>query len=117
MKIHVIAVPRGDAPDEIRQAWVGLTLPLAEGETGSRAFSSDRLCTSLRSRLWYLWLVLTWRKPPDFRVYIVDHNVAFETLSRASPFALNWWRENRPYLFEQKLKVAFYVEECELIED
>ena len=33
MGIRIIAVPPGEAPEEIRRAWVGLVLPLAFGES------------------------------------------------------------------------------------
>ncbi|HEY7315037.1 MAG TPA: hypothetical protein VH643_37170 [Gemmataceae bacterium] len=34
MFVRIIATPPGEAPEEIRQAWLGLELPLAAGETG-----------------------------------------------------------------------------------
>lgn len=36
MKIRITDIPGGEAPLEIRRAWVGLVLPLAPGEDGPR---------------------------------------------------------------------------------
>ena len=34
--IRIVATPDGEAPEIVRQAWVGLILPLGEGKLGKR---------------------------------------------------------------------------------
>lgn len=44
----------GEAPFDIRKAWVGLVLPLAPGETGARCLPTVGVYTAPRTYLGYL---------------------------------------------------------------
>src|SRR5262249_30098648 len=55
--------------------------------------------------------------PKESCVYIVRCETAFEMLSKTSPSAVEWWRENHSQLFTRSAEMAFQVVDCEEIED
>lgn len=98
MKIEIIARPSGQAPELIREAWVGLELEaqmdpggLYVGVLGGKA-SSDNIGG-----------------------YTVAGNEALEALRAKHPEAARWWEENSPYISFGDL--VFGTKFCRVVEE
>src|SRR5260370_23867420 len=93
-KIRVIHPPIGEAPPWVRQAWVGLELPVARKPRAYRGFG---VLTGPRSYFSQLWSLLGPKaeRITGFPVYARD---AVQLLAASEPKAANWWRENAPHL-------------------
>jgi hypothetical protein len=80
--LRIVRTPPGEAPEEIRRAWVGVELPLYPGETEPSHFQTVG--------------VLSQRGALADMGYAVDGPTAVDTLEFQSPEAAAWWRENAP---------------------
>ncbi|WP_448954241.1 hypothetical protein [Labrys neptuniae] len=115
--IKINATPLGPAPLAIRQAWIGLTLPLLETapsvpetmivEIGFR--NPAGLLSLLKRRLGI--------KPPTavWQAYTVQAARALRLLESHSPDAARWWHRNTPWLLEPSQGLAFDADCCELV--
>jgi hypothetical protein len=117
--IRIIGIPPGEAPERIRAAWVGVTLPLADipgPQPGIRAtagvLGKDR---SLWSRLKHLFGVPTVEQPAP--VYVVDVIAAIESLRSQSPVAVEWWERHTPNLLKPGKRFCFDATCCVEIAD
>jgi hypothetical protein len=92
--IRITTTPPGEAPVSIREAWVGLELPLLRDKPlrylGSGVLSGPR---SLVATLVHL---VTFRLKLH-TAYVVPSLAAIEILEKADPSAAKWWRENAPH--------------------
>src|SRR5258708_29182726 len=96
MLIRIINSPTGPAPEDVRRAWIGVTLPLLPGyERRVLGFGlfTFKFPMSIFGRLFAL-LTGNFRMMPG---YLVDANEAVERLSRSAPAAASWWREQAPH--------------------
>jgi hypothetical protein len=114
MEVRIMSVPPGEAPEAVRQAWVGLVLPLAPGETGPRESAAFGVVTGPRRRFGQLLRLLTGRYKRAMQ-YVVAVDAAIEALEKASPEAADWWRENTPDLIGLGQTFGFAAEVCEEI--
>ncbi len=97
-RIRIIATPPGQAPESVRDQWVGLELPLSEPLNGK-----------VRG-------VLDFRPTPgNPEVFCVNGETALELLAKKSPEAATWWLKNAPMVTAGQL--AFLREVCELVPD
>ncbi|HXU00514.1 MAG TPA: hypothetical protein VN903_05955 [Polyangia bacterium] len=51
MQIRIIDTPPGEAPIEIRNAWIGIVLALVAGESGPRPVIVSGVLSSFRSHV------------------------------------------------------------------
>jgi hypothetical protein len=93
-RVWITAAPPGDEPEDVREAWVGLVLPLAPGVTGSRPLSDTGE-------------VPAW-------VYVVDGPGALALLAKENPEAAAWWRQHDPGRGQPGGRFVFPAEACEL---
>jgi hypothetical protein len=112
-RILIVRVPAGDAPVDVRKAWVGVELPL----------HAPGLCKAkVAGLLEPPWgRLATWlRRLPGFgRVkvgYAVAAGPAVEELARRNPDAARWFRENVPHLLGPGRLFVFSPEECRTVE-
>jgi len=98
-RIRIVAVPPGEAPEDVRQAWVGLELPLAAGERGPSTGSVVG--------------VVSKNVQSPMPGYAVDGRIAVESLASAAPEAAQWWRENAAHVLAAGYQLVFPVEVCE----
>ncbi len=94
--IRIIDVPPGDAPEDVRRAWVGLVLPVCDP-------TND------------VWLgrgVLT-RRPETLDGYAVEGATAVSMLSKINTDAANWWRDNAPHILQPGAILVFHAKVCE----
>ena len=80
--VRITAMPHGDAPDAIRAAWIGLTLPLC-----TTTYPQPRSIPAAKQSL-----------VGDATAYVVDTLAAVAVLASTHPSAAAWWRENRSAL-------------------
>jgi hypothetical protein len=112
MFIRIIATPPGEAPEEVRREWVGLELPLAQGETGRRAGAAGGALSGPRTFLAKLLAELVGR-PALEHGYVIDAPEALDVLAHKAPWAAQWWRECAPHCWEPGHRFVFAAELCE----
>lgn len=99
LRIRIIATPPGEAPEEIRRAWVGMELPLAREESRPRKLNTVG--------------VLSHYETATTLGYIVDGRTAVDLLASHEPHAAEWWRENAPHVVAFGYQLIFPAEVCE----
>jgi hypothetical protein len=97
--VRIIHTPPGEAPEEIRRAWVGLELPLRRGESEPRPLETVG--------------VLSNQDPEVTTGYVVDGRKAVKSLGSRSPEAAAWWRENAPQVIRPGYWLLFPSAVCE----
>jgi hypothetical protein len=99
--IRIISAPPGEASSSIREAWVGLELPLAKAKDQGKKLAGME--------------VLSWKQNCTTG-YAVDGRVALERLAAHSPEAAAWWRENVPLVLDPGFQFIFHVESCQMLD-
>ena len=95
-KIRIVAVPPGEAPEWVRQKWIGQELPIAEDipasltQTGVKFGPADNIGG-----------------------YPVETRIAIEILEETSPEAAEWWKQN--ILAGIMSYLVFKREVCEIV--
>jgi hypothetical protein len=106
-RVRIVAVPAGEAPEWVRQKWVGLELPLAQIlPTARRGLGRGVLAGPL--------MLGRYRMRRGYRVNVLDANAVLE---RTSPDAARWWRTNTPHLMAPSRCFLFAEEACEVVSD
>ena len=111
MFIRIIATPPGEAPEEVRRAWLGMELPLAAGETGPRTLPVGGVLTGARTFLGRLLKLLTGQRQYSHG-YVIDAPQALVLLAEQSPSAALWWRERAPHCWQPGQVFLFPAEVC-----
>jgi len=113
IRIRIVRVPAGDAPEAARKAWVGGKLPLhlpgmyRPKVSGIRSPARGRFENWIRCRLGLI----------EGRVgYLVEAGPAVEELSRHNPPAARWYRVNIPQRLGPGEIFHFAAEECRTVE-
>lgn len=115
MYVRITQRPEGEAPDWVRDAWIGLTLPT----------------THRTVRVWYGFGVLSgphdayrqwfsfFRRGRKQRVagYRVNAKAAVDLLGVSHPQAAQWWREHVAVLLDGTRDFVFDAEACEWCDD
>lgn len=109
--IRIITVLPGEAPLEVRQAWVGLVLPVLENRPHSKQIPLAGVKSGPKTFWGMLWNQLTLRFART-EGYEVDVLAAIEVLEKANAAA--WWRQNTPHMMHKWRRFGFPVECCEL---
>lgn len=109
--IRIVKQPMGEAPPWVRDAWIGLTLPLML--PSKRNFLGFGVLTIPRSNVGQLWALFTGRGV-RVRGYSVRCRTAFALLEEAQPVAASWWLNNVPDLVASTEYLIFDEECCEI---
>lgn len=115
--IRIIATPPGEAPENVRQAWVGLSLPLLPGYSGPLrtggfgVLSGPRGSQISRFSIWWARLL---RRYEVLEGYAVDACVAIDILAQSHPEAATWWRQETPHLLDSKHSLLFPTGVCQM---
>ncbi|MBI2760956.1 MAG: hypothetical protein HYX51_05975 [Chloroflexi bacterium] len=107
-----MGMPPGDAPENIRRAWIGEILPVAGRERGMHAWGGHGVLFGPRTILGDLARRLRGRPVHDGG-FVVDARVAIQLLAERSPDAARWWIENTPRLFRPGYVLWFAPEACQ----
>lgn len=115
MNIRILKRPRGEAPEDVRDAWIGLSLPVLPSHPHIVQGRPFGVLSIPRHRLVRRFLSLVGHVPRQ-RGYAVDVTAAVQLLESFNPSAAAWWRSHAPHLFKPGL-ILLFEEECCVIED
>jgi hypothetical protein len=101
--LRIVRTPPGEAPEPIRQAWIGVELPLRSGETQPQTHPMVGVL-SLRSS-----------GCATAYGYSVDARSALKALAIHSPTAACWWQNHVPQVLHPGYHLWFPPEVCELV--
>lgn len=111
MLVTIIRRPDGEAPEWVRDAWIGLRLPAACPRR--HVMRSFGVLSGPTGLFQWLWAVLSGR---SIRVegYAVNAKEAVDLLGAAGrPDAAAWWREHAPHLLDGCQYFAFEAAACQ----
>ena len=107
--IRIVGTPPGEAPEDVREAWRGLTLPAEPCVTTVRTAG-----VLSGPRNW--WNTVGWLirgKHDKSSGYVVDAAAAIAVLSKRNPAAADWWKTHVPHLLKPGRKLLFHTHVCE----
>ena len=94
-RIRIVRRPDGEAPEWVRDAWIGVEIPrLVEEPVSTVGFGVLTGPTNIALD-WFL--VLIGRAKP-VTSYVVAADTAIARLMEHAPTAADWWRTEVPYL-------------------
>ena len=100
-RIRIVAMPPGDAPEHIRRAWVGLELPLANGQSGPTRQPVQG--------------ILSAQDEGPVSGYAVDGREGVALLTAKAPEAAAWWRQQAPHVTMHGYQLVFPADVCEQV--
>jgi hypothetical protein len=112
--IRITNVPPGEAPQWVREKWVGLVLPLATCRSKPRMAYTSGVLSGPPNRFAAIWWGLRGRLERQSG-YAVDASAALAILERTAPDAASWWRANVPRLLARRRRFMFRTSDCELV--
>jgi hypothetical protein len=115
MNIRIVKRPIGSAPEDARDAWIGLLLPVHPQRTEKIEWRYMDISSGSRSVL-ALRFKGIFGRGQRLCGYAVDTAQAFDILEGVNATAAGWWRKNAAHLLKPGLAVLF-DEECCLVED
>ncbi len=77
--IKVVAIPAGDAPDYVREAWVSLVLPCDSVVSGAKLVANGE--------------AVVWQPVIENDLYVVKQEDALRILSERNQKAASWWHD------------------------
>src|ERR1700677_3230605 len=106
MNIRIVKRPAGEAPEHVRDAWIGLTLPVVSDYSRIVEARAQGVLSAPRGRLasWFKTYLGSGRR---MRGYVVDTVGAVNLLKKADPLAAAWWLANTPHLLKPELYFVF----------
>lgn len=111
--VKIVRAPSGEAPQWVREAWVGLVLPLKEASL--KTTPNIGVLSGPKSSLGWLWASLT-GAPITVTGYLTSAARAIEILARTRPEAAAWWREHAPKFLRDEAEFLFEAQACERME-
>ena len=114
MLIKIVRRPIGEAPEWVRDAWIGLSLRTTQ--RSARHFKGFGVLTIPSSIFLQVWEMLRGR---SIRVsgFTVNAQIAVDLLAVARPDAAEWWRTNAPKLLDGRQRFVFDAEACSVLDD
>ena len=112
MKIRIKTTPPGEAPENIREAWIGLEIPVPSRFSGLRRGFGFGVLSGPTSWFGTLLAFFTGRVQREVG-YIVEADVAVALLSAKSPEAAAWWRQHAPRFAAPGKYFMFAADACE----
>ncbi len=111
--LTIVKRPIGEAPEWVRDAWIGLQLPLAR--RGQRTWWTHGVLTGQKG-----WLAITWAlvtgELESTSGYAVSAATAVELLSKNNGRAAKWWRQNAATRITKGKLFIFDAAACRLDE-
>jgi hypothetical protein len=100
-RIRIVAPPPGEAPIDVRGAWVGLTLPLVPNAPAPYTAATTGAVSG--------------RDAPPLTGYVVNGKQAVDRLAATAPWAAAWWREHAPHILVDNYQLLFPADVCEVV--
>jgi hypothetical protein len=110
MRIKIVRRPIGEGPDWVRDAWIGLYLPLAVNR--QRSLWGLGVLSGPSNAFLQLW-ALVLGKGIKLTGFSVNAKAAVDILEEVDPRAAGWWREHTPELVSGKRNFVFDADACE----
>jgi len=112
--VRIVARPIGEAPEWVRDAWIGLEIPLLC--PGSRTVESVGVLSDQYS---FLRRCVQWLLGRSTKIsgYIVNAGTAVDLLEAHCPQAAEWWRANTPHYLIGGRAFIFDAPACEEVGD
>ena len=107
-KVRIVASPPGEAPQQVRDAWIGLELPTS----GRRFFLTSGVLSGPRN-WWQRLLALVLGRLHLESGYAVNALVAVDILATKDTRAATWWRDHCADLLDGKRQFLFTTQVCE----
>jgi hypothetical protein len=114
--IRIIARPPGEAPETVRDAWVGVELPLPLGRRSQRRTFLTSGVLSGRRGWWPILRAAVLGRLDIHSGYAVNARQAVDILANTDPVAAAWWEDHAPVLLDGKRFFVFPEEVCEACE-
>ena len=114
-RLVITSVPPGEAPEWVRQRWVGLSLPLAQRSAKPRKFLTSGVTSGPRGSMAWLVSLVTGRFKLESG-YLVECSAALSVLEAERPDAAAWWKENLPHLFRPGRRFVFHAQAGHIVE-
>ena len=111
--IRIKSTPPGEAPASVRDAWVGLVLPLLYERP--RHFLGSGVLSGPRGNIATFIHLITFRLKVHVG-FVVASLTAIEILENSNADAARWWRENVPHATRPRHRFLFAPECCERVE-
>jgi hypothetical protein len=111
MNVKIVHRPVGEAPEWVRDAWVGLVLPVRSKKR--RNWRALGVMSGSQNALVQLWAIL---KGQSFKLsgYAVNASAAVKILETVRPDAAAWWREHTPKMLNGRRYFIFDAPACEV---
>lgn len=110
MHIRIVSIPPGEAPERVRAAWIGLTLPLLV--EGAHMTETVGVLSGPTTR-WGFFLARLFGRVGRERGYFVDAPQAVELLASHAPDAARWWRESASRAVQPGRVFVFAADVCQ----
>jgi hypothetical protein len=113
MQIKIVRRPLGEAPEWVRDAWIGLSLPLISRR--QRTWHGLGVLSGPHNAIHQIWAILTGK---SFLItgYSVNAKTAVALLAESHPEAAAWWREHTPKLIRGRRCFVFDSDACERLD-
>jgi len=108
--VRIVRAPIGEAPDWVREAWIGLDLPLAHPHEIS--VETGGVLSGPWTTPGYWWAKLT-RRLHQTTGWVVHSARAIDLLEATQPEAARWWRVNAPRFCEADGEFIFDSPACD----
>jgi len=118
--ILITSTPPGEAPLEIREAWVGVKLEVAGSNVSPQQYDVIGIRSKLGGLKWRLRCLLSLPHPNQevwtgYAVELMPAVWALENAGRVD--AALWWAKNVPQLLRPGQTVIFPASSCRLVEE
>lgn len=111
MRVRITRRPAGEAPEWVRDSWLGMSLPLASNP--ERPWRCVGVLTGPRD--WLSQFLATVRgRTIKVAGYAVNAKVAVDQLTEIDPQAAAWWREHTPQMLTGRHYFVFDARSCTL---
>lgn len=111
-RIRIIQRPEGEAPEWVRDAWIGLELPLLHPEP----ITTPGVGVLSGPKTWLGWMIRRFTgRFERFTGYLVDANDAVLRLEKRNPTAAIWWRTHAGALVAPGGEFIFDTAACEVV--
>lgn len=108
--IRIVRRPEGEAPEWVRDAWIGTVLPLRVADPVTAL--SVGVVTGPRTWLGWWWQRLTgqFHRATGYEVIA---SAAVDILEAQSPAAADWWRDHVAYMLDGQHIFLFDMPACQ----
>ncbi|MEK8048500.1 hypothetical protein [Ideonella margarita] len=113
--LQITNVPDGEAPQWVREMWVGLSVPIAQRDPSPLSVWTFGVLSGPRNIV-LCWLAYFKGDLRKARGYLVEVPNAIDALAVKSPEAAAWWRTNTPHLIRPRRYFVFQQADVHVID-